>query len=134
MCEGDADQVNDTFNVGAAEFGSVRDDLDALFEHAGTGSRVLATPAWFAKGSLAILEAMRMSPLYKWIYGTADQDSFVSIEKLQSLGWQPKYSNAQTLITTFDWYRENRDKIPSAGTGHCLPWREGALAIVKRFL
>ncbi len=134
MCEGDADQVNDTFNVGAAEFGSVRDDLDALFEHAGTGSRVLATPAWFAKGSLAILEAMRMSPLYKWIYGTADQDSFVSIEKLQSLGWQPKYSNAQTLITTFDWYRENRDKIPSAGTGHRVPWREGALAIVKRFL
>lgn len=134
MCEGESAQVNDTFNVGAAEFGTVKDDLGALFEHAGTGSRVLATPAWFAKGSLRILEAMRMSPLYKWIYGTADQDSFVSIDKLERLGWKPKYSNAQTLISTFDWYRENRDRIPAAGTGHRVPWREGALAIVKRFL
>jgi nucleoside-diphosphate-sugar epimerase len=134
MCTGEADKVNDVFNVGAAEFDTVKQDLQALFEHAGTGSRVLATPAWFAKTSLRILEAMRMSPLYKWIYGTADQDSFVSIDKLRELGWQPKYSNAQTLIATFDWYRQNRDQIPSAGTGHRVPWREGALAIVKRFL
>jgi nucleoside-diphosphate-sugar epimerase len=134
VCEADADQANDTFNVGAAEFDTVKADLTALFQHAGTGSRVLATPAWFAKSSLAILEAMRMSPLYKWIYGTADQDSFVSIEKLQNLGWKPKYSNAETLISTFDWYRENRDRIPDAGTGHRVPWREGALAVVKRFL
>ncbi len=134
VCEADADQANDTFNVGAAEFDTVKADLTSLFHHAGTGSRVLATPAWFAKSSLAILEAMRMSPLYKWIYGTADQDSFVSIEKLQKLGWKPQYSNAETLISTFDWYRENRDRIPDAGTGHRVPWREGALAIVKRFL
>ena len=129
-----AEQANTVFNVGAQTYGTVAEDLGALFEHAGTGSRLLTTPAWMAKSSLAVLEAMRMSPLYKWIYGTADQDSFVSIDRLMDLGWKPKHSNAETLIATFDWYRENKDKIPSAGTGHRGPWKEGALSILKRFL
>lgn len=134
MCVGPDQQVNQVFNVGAAEFGTVRDDLEALFAHAGTGSRVLGTPAWLAKGALRTLEAMRMSPLYKWIYGTADQDSFVSIDRLRALGWEPQYSNARTLIDTYDWYREHRDNIPDAGTGHRVPWREGALRFVRKFM
>jgi len=134
MCEGPADQVNQVFNVGAAEFDTVRQDLEALFAHAGTGSRVLGTPAWMAKSALRVLEAMRMSPLYKWIYGTADQDSFVSIDRLRALGWEPQYSNARTLIDTYDWYREHRDSIPDAGTGHRVPWREGALRLVRKFM
>jgi nucleoside-diphosphate-sugar epimerase len=134
VCTKSAEKTNQTFNVGAAEYQLIGEDLAELFAHAATGSRLLPTPAWLAKGALRVLEFMRMSPLYKWIYGTADQDSFVSIERLLELGWQPKYSNAQTLIATYDWYREHKDTIPSAGTGHRVPWREGALAIVKRFL
>lgn len=134
MVEGPEDQVNAVFNVGAAEFGTVADDLGALFEHAGTGSRLRPTPAWLAKSALRMLEAMRLSPLYKWIYGTADQDSFVSIDKLRALGWEPRLSNAQTLIETYDWYQEHRDTMPQAGTGHRVPWREGALRILRRFM
>jgi nucleoside-diphosphate-sugar epimerase len=134
VCTETAEKTNQTFNVGAAEYQLIGQDLGELFTHAGTGSRLLPTPAWMAKGALRVLETMRLSPLYKWIYGTADQDSFVSIDRLLALGWQPKYSNAQTLIATYDWYRENKDHIPETGTGHRVPWREGALAIVKRFL
>ncbi len=126
--------VNRTFNIGAVDFATVAEDLGALFEHAGTGSRLLATPAWMAKSALRVLEALRLSPLYKWIYGTADQDSFVSVERLLELGWRPRLSNAGTLIATYDWYRDNIDRIPAAGTGHRVPWREGALSLVKRFL
>ena len=133
-CTGPADQVNDVFNVGAAEFDTVGEDLGALFEHAGTGSRLFRTPAWLCKSALAVLEFLRLSPLYKWIYGTADQDSFVSIDKLRALGWEPRYSNAQTLIATYDWYKANKEVIPDAGTGHRVPWKEGALRIVRWFL
>lgn len=133
-CEASAEIVNDTFNVGAAEFDTVGEDLAALFAHAGTGSRLQRTPAWLCKSTLAVLEFLRLSPLYKWIYGTADQDSFVSIDKLRALGWEPKYSNAQTLIATYDWYKANKAAIPDAGTGHRVPWREGALRVVRWFL
>ncbi|MAW61326.1 MAG: epimerase [Planctomycetes bacterium] len=133
-CTAHAEQVNDVFNVGAAAFDTVGEDLGALFAHAGTGSRLFRTPAWLCKSALAVLEFLRLSPLYKWIYGTADQDSFVSIDKLRGLGWEPKYSNAQTLIATYDWYKANKDAIPEAGTGHRVPWKEGALRIVRWFL
>ena len=58
-----AEQANATFNVGAETFGAVGEDLGALFEHAGSGSRLLRTPAWLAKGSLRALELVRLSPL-----------------------------------------------------------------------
>ena len=29
-------------------------------------------------------KALKLSPLYKWVYGTADKDSFVSIERIES--------------------------------------------------
>lgn len=127
-------EVNATFNVGAVEFSTVADDLGALFAHAGTGSRILPTNARLAKGTLAVLEAMRLSPLYKWVYGTADQDSWVATDRIQAIGWHPLHSNAATLIRTYDWYLANRHLLSGPGKGHRVPWREGALAIVRRFL
>ena len=33
-----------------------------------------------------------------------------SIEKLQSLGWKPRYSTEEGLKTTYEWYEENLGK------------------------
>ena len=134
VLEAPADAANRTFNLGAREFGTVADDLGALFEHAGSGSRVLATPAWLAKGALGLFAALRLSPLYKWVYGTADQDSWVRTDRIEALGWSPRYSNADTLIHTYDWYLAHRGAMEEAGVGHRVPWREGVLSLVKRFL
>lgn len=127
-------EANATFNVGAKAFGTVAGDLGALFAHAGTGSRLLPTNAGFAKGMLAVLEALRLSPLYKWVYGTADQDSWVATDRLEAMGWSPRHSNADTLTRTYDWYLANRHRLQGPGQGHRVPWREGALAILRRFL
>ncbi|MCL4278464.1 MAG: NAD(P)-dependent oxidoreductase, partial [Ignavibacteriaceae bacterium] len=57
--------------------------------------------------TLRILEAMKLSPLYKWVYETASKDSFVSIEKAEKvLGFKPKYSNKDALIRNYKWYLE----------------------------
>src|SRR5262249_47514409 len=101
-----AERANDTFNVGAKRFGTVREDLGALCQAAGSAPRVLPTPAPLVKAVLQLLERLRLSPLYKWVYGTADKDSFVSTEKIErALGWQPKYSNAEALIRAYRWYQ-----------------------------
>jgi len=130
------EKVNDTFNIGATEFGTVYEDLMALCEYANTGARVLAIPAWFAKGTLALLEAFGVSPLYKWVYGTADKDSFVSTEKIQvALGWKARFSNAQALIRSYQWYIDNKETIPvEAGVTHRVAWNQGALRLLKRWL
>ncbi|RMH00933.1 MAG: NAD(P)-dependent oxidoreductase [Planctomycetota bacterium] len=127
-------QANVTCNVGAGEFGTVAEDLGALFAHAGTGSRILPVPAPLAKGCLAVLGALRLSPLYRWVWGTADQDSWVDCSRLRALGWEPRWSNAGSLIRTWDWYREHHAELRAAGTGHRNPWREGALGLLRRLL
>ncbi len=93
-------------NVGAGSFGTVRDDLQALIDHAGSGSRLWPVPVRPAEVSLRALELARLSPLAEWHYKTAHKDSFVSIEKARDLlGWEPRLSNAETLCATYDWYR-----------------------------
>ena len=71
------EKINDTFNVGAKEFKTVNEDVGAMCEYAGTGARVMSTPASLIKPMLRFFEILNVSPLYKWIYGTADTDSFV---------------------------------------------------------
>jgi len=129
------EKVNDNFNVAAGEFKSVREDIQALCMYAGTGARVLPTPAWLVEVSLALLEKLKLSPLYKWIYGTASRDSFVSIEKIKdTLGWLPKYSNAEALIRSYKWYIEHKDEFSETGLTHRVAWDQGVLALFKRFL
>ncbi len=120
-------------NVGAGSFGTVRDDLQALIDHAGSGSRLRSLPVRPAEVSLRALEVARLSPLAEWHYKTAHKDSFVSIEKARDLlGWEPRFSNAETLCATYDWYLEHRGEMRGAGTTHRVPWNQQALGLLKR--
>ena len=85
------------------------------------------------------LEALNLSPLYRWVYGTADKDSYVSSERIEgTLGWQPQFSNAEALTRAYDWYSANREKVApeTHGTGvtHRVAWDQGALKLFRRWL
>ncbi|MPN33469.1 hypothetical protein SDC9_180957 [bioreactor metagenome] len=85
--------------------------------------------------ALKVLEFLKLSPLYPWVYETASKDSFVSIEKAQKvLGFAPKYSNKQAMLRNYAWYMENKDKFSGAtGVSHRLPWKQKALKLAKIF-
>jgi len=123
----------EALNVGAARFGTVRDDLEALIEHAGSRSRLRPVPARPAELALRALELARLSPLAEWHYRTAHRDSFVSIDRARRLlGWEPRLSNAETLCETYDWYLAHRGTMRAAGTTHRVPWDQRALAALRR--
>jgi len=123
----------ETINVGATEFGTVREDLEALIAHAGSKSRLRPVPARPAEIGLRALELARLSPLAEWHYKTAHRDSYVETSKAERLlGWQPRYSNAEALTRTYDWYLANRDGLSASGTTHRVPWNQRALAVIKR--
>ena len=123
----------EALNVGAGSFGTVRDDLQALIDHAGSGSRLLPVPVRPAELSLRALERARLSPLAEWHYKTAHKDSFVSIEKARDLlGWEPRLSNADTLRATYDWYLAHLAEMRGSGTTHRVPWNQQALGVLKR--
>ena len=79
----DRELVNDTFNVGAQRFGTMREDFQAVLDHAGHGGRILGVPARPVIWLLKVLEWARLSPLYEWVYETAAKDSFVAIERIE---------------------------------------------------
>ncbi len=134
---GPKDASNDTFNVGARNFGKVKDDVQALCDYAGNGARVLPTPAGPIKLALEVFNKLGLSPLYPWVYATADKDSFVSTDKIErALNWEPRYSNAEALIRSYQWYLEHYREVEGAGSGvtHRVAWDQGILGLFKKFL
>lgn len=134
-CTLDKDVANDTFNVGAKEFGTFKGDFQAVLDYAGFGKKVIGFPVAPALWTLRILDRLNLSPLYPWVYETAVKDSFVSIEKAeQKLGWMPKYSNKDALIRNYQWYVAHvGDFKNQSGVTHRVPWKQGALRLAKIF-
>jgi nucleoside-diphosphate-sugar epimerase len=125
--------TREAFNIGATEFGTVRTDLQALIDHAGSSSRLQPVPVKPAELALGALERLRLSPLAEWHYKTAHRDSFVDVSKAQRvLGWQPRLSNREALIQTYDWYLANRERVRAPGFTHRVPWNQQALGLLKR--
>ena len=128
------DIVNDTFNIGAKVFTTMGEDYQAVLDKAGFGKKIIPLPAGPAIWLLRILEKLRLSPLYKWVYETASKDSFVSIEKAEKiLGYRPKYSNKDALLRNYEWYLNNLDKFKGqSGVTHRVPWKQGILGLTKK--
>jgi len=131
----DRDKVNDVFNIGAKDFATMREDYQAVLDEAGFGKKIRTFPAWPMIGTLRILEAMKLSPLYKWVYETAAKDSFISTEKAEKiLGFIPRYSNKDSLLRNFRWYRDNLKSFQgSTGVSHRVPWKQGIIGFFKLF-
>ncbi len=127
--------VNDTFNIGAEEFETMKEDYQAVLDYAGFGRKIVPLPEKPAIAALKILEFLKLSPLYKWVYETASKDSFVSIEKAKTvLGFKPKYSNKQALIRNYKWYIDHLDDFKNkSGISHRVPWKQGVLSAAKLF-
>ena len=137
VIEIDSKILNDSYNIGAHSFGTVRSDLESVFKVSRAGSTLMPTLAWPIKKALYVFEKLGLSPLYQWVYDTADRDSFVSIDKLTSaLNWKPKYSNSDALIKAYKWYLKNYSEIKArkSGVTHTVGWKQGVLGLVKKFM
>ena len=131
----DEQNVNDTFNIGAKEYTTMKEDYQAVLDYAGFGKKIIPLPEKPVISMLKILETFKLSPLYKWVYETASKDSFVSIEKAEKkLGFNPKYSNKDALIRNYKWYTEHVNEFKDkSGVTHRVPWKQGILRLAKKF-
>ncbi len=134
-CTLEESRVNDTFNIGAKDFTTMKEDYQAVLDKAGFGKKIKGLPEKPIILTLKILEALHLSPLYKWVYETASKDSFVSIDKAERiLGFTPRYSNKDALLRNYQWYLDNLEKFQNAsGISHRVPWKQGILKLAKMF-
>ena len=129
------DKVNTEFNIGAKEFTTMREDYQAVLDKAGFGKRIRGLPVKPIVLILRILEALKLSPLYPWVYETASTDSFVSIEKAERmLDFKPRFSNKDALVRNYEWYCAHLHEFAGkTGVSHRVPWKQGLLACAEWF-
>jgi len=127
--------ANDTYNLAAAEFGTLREDFQAVLDAAGHGKRVVSIPARPAVAVLELLRRTGLSPVYGRLLHKLLADSYVSIDKARErIGFTPRYSNRDAILHTYRWWREHRQALTTTnGDGRTSrePWRQGVLGLAK---
>ncbi|MDT0436354.1 MULTISPECIES: NAD-dependent epimerase/dehydratase family protein [Streptomyces] len=127
----------DTYNIGAAEFGTLREDFQCVLDAAGHGKRVVSIPSRPAVAALRALSRVRLSPVYDRLTHKLLADSYMSIDKArEKLGFRPQLSNQDAILQSYEWWRTRRATSSSgAGVGRTSgdPWRQGMLAMAKVF-
>jgi nucleoside-diphosphate-sugar epimerase len=126
-----------TYNCGTDRYGTMRELLEALCAHAGTGSRVRGVPAAPAEWLMTLTSALGWSPLgpyHALMYGRSMYFDLTRIES--ELGWKPTHSNEQMIRESYDWYLRHRDQVLAArgASRHRSAVRQGVLELVKRLL
>lgn len=129
---------SDCFNIGAQRFSSMRQTLETLVRHAGTGSRVRSVPFGLTVLGMKLAYWLGLSPLgpyHSLMYGRSLY--FDCGHAHRQLGWQAEYSNTEMICQSYDWYLNNRQRVGSEHQGRSLHQsavRQGILALVGRLL
>jgi nucleoside-diphosphate-sugar epimerase len=124
-----------SYNIGAASFGTMRETLQALVDHAATGSRVRSLPSAPARAAMLALAKAGVAPFapYHWLlYG--ESLWFDTTKAATELGWAATRSNADMVIESYEWFVAHGSAAASTAgrSHHQSPVRLGALRLLKR--
>lgn len=127
--------VNDTFNIGAKEFSTIREDYQSILDEAGYGKKIISFPRKPLLIVLKLMEMLKIIPLYRRLYMKLFLDYYVSIEKAEKkLEFKPRYSNKESLLRSFRWYMDNHNQYSNKiGLTSSEPWNQGILKLIKVF-
>lgn len=120
-------------NAGTDRFGTMRESLESLCRHAGTGAHVRSLPARATSLAMQAAAGLRIAPFapYHWIMYSKSM-WFDIAHARETLGWQPRYSNEEMFAASYDWFVANRAITEQAGASHHRTTaKQGALRVVK---
>lgn len=121
------------YNIGAAEFGTMRQTLEELIAHAGTDSRVVSLPMAPIAAAMSLTSALGLSPLAPYHALMYGRSMYFDIARpRRELGWAPTYSNADMFREAYDWYLANRENSLGGhlASHHRSPVKQGVLRAV----
>ena len=123
-----------TYNIGADNPATMRETIQALADHAGTGSTVRSLPTGPAAAAMRALAGARLVPFapYHWLlYG--ESLYFDTTKAQEELGWRSSADNADMLIESYEWFLSHRGGFDGQrGSHHQSPVPLGVLKLLKR--
>ena len=123
-----------TYNIGSDHPATMRETIQALADHAGTGSKVRSLPTGPAAAGMRAFAGMGLVPFapYHWLlYG---ESLWFDTTKAQGeLGWRSSSDNAAMLIESYEWFLAHRSGFNDhQGSHHQSPVPLGVLKLLKK--
>jgi nucleoside-diphosphate-sugar epimerase len=123
-----------TFLAGTDRFGTMRELLESLVTHAGTGSPIRALPFRPTQLAMGVTSKLGLSPLgdyHTLMYG---REMFFDVsETKRLLDWSPQRSNDEMIVESYDYYLAHRDEVlrRTNASHHRSPVRLGVLKLLE---
>lgn len=131
-----ADRVGPgVYLAGTDRFGTMRELLENLVKHAGTGSPVRSLPFRLTQVVMKVTSKLGLSPLgdyHSLMYG---RDMYFDIASTEAaLSFTPKVSNDEMLAESYDWYLANREAVLArrGASHHRSAVRLGVLKLLEK--
>ena len=124
------------FNCGTDRFETMRELLEHLCRHAGTGSKVKSLPMRPIMAAMKVASALSISPLVDYHALMYGRSIYFDIAKARAkLGWTPRYSNKDMFVESYDWYLANRRKVLAErnASHHRSAAQQGVLKLLHWF-
>ncbi|MDO9497036.1 MAG: NAD-dependent epimerase/dehydratase family protein [Nocardioides sp.] len=125
-----------TYNIGAEQFGTMRETVANLCEYAGTGARVVSLPVGATAAAMQASARLGLTPFgaYHWIMYSRSM-WFDLAPAQQELGWRPAHTTDESFRESYDWFLAHRAELStSGGSAHRSLVRQGVLGVAKRLL
>lgn len=128
----------DIFNIGAAQYGSMKEALQHLINHANSSSKIRHFPFKLTTFLMTLTSLLRVSPLgayHTLMYGRSMYFDISYAEK--KLNFKPKYSNDSMFQESYQWYINNRQQVLSNNSQkskHQSAVKQGVLALLSKIL
>jgi nucleoside-diphosphate-sugar epimerase len=125
-----------TYNIGAEQFGTMREAVEHLCEYAGTGARVRSLPIGLTSKLMELSARAHLTPFgpYHWIMYSKSMWFDLTPAK-EELGWSARYSTDDMFRESYDWFLAHRREAAGPGASHHRsPARQGALRLAKKVL
>jgi nucleoside-diphosphate-sugar epimerase len=127
----------DVFNCGTDRFGTMREVLEHLCCHAGTGSKVKSLPMWPIIAAMKLSSGLGISPLGSYHASMYGRSIYFDISKARTqLGWVPRYSNNEMFVQSYEWYLSHRGTVlttTDSASRHRSAMEQGALKLLHWF-
>ncbi len=125
-----------TYNIGAEEFGTMREAVENLCVYAGTGAHVRSLPIGLTSKAMQVTATLGLTPFgpYHWIMYSKELWFDLTAAK-DDLGWSAEFSTDAAFRDSYDWFLANRSHLSGSNASHHRsPARQGVLSLAKRVL
>jgi nucleoside-diphosphate-sugar epimerase len=125
--------IGEIYNLGADDFGTMREAYKDLVAYAGTGVSITSLPRLPTKCSMWILDNLSLVPLTTFHYKTIDRDFYFDISKAEEdLDWNPQDNNSDCLQRGYEYFISDTEQLDQNKEGHRNKPNEKILKWIKR--